>query len=152
MSTIARRKLINDLKIFREELFHDIFSSPFENDLKIWSAIIIGPHNTPWNDGIFKLILLFSERYPNYPPMIKISNAQFFHPNVYSDGVLCLDILQKRWSPGFSVNTLLISIQSLFCDPNPDSPANLEASRLYIHCRFRYYRRILNLSLKIWKI
>ncbi len=77
-----------------------------------------------------------------------------FHPNIYIDGSICLgmlalslvvviqlsciliklpaDILQKQWSPLYDIAAILTSIQSLLCDPNPDSPANSEASRLFV--------------------
>lgn len=34
-----------------------------------------------------------------------------FHPNVYADGGICLDILQNRWSPTYDVSAILTSIQ-----------------------------------------
>ena len=52
-------------------------------------------------------------------------------PAVYADGGICLDILQNQWSPIYDVSAILTSIQSLLCDPNPNSPANSEAARLY---------------------
>ncbi|KAF2587800.1 hypothetical protein F2Q70_00040081 [Brassica cretica] len=54
-----------------------------------------------------------------------------FHPNIYADGSICLDILQNQWSPIYDVAAILTSIQSLLCDPNPNSPANSEAARMY---------------------
>ncbi|KAI3810966.1 hypothetical protein L1987_20668 [Smallanthus sonchifolius] len=42
---------------------------------------------------------------------------------VYADGSICLDILQNQWSPIYDVPAILTSIQSLFCDLNPNSPA-----------------------------
>ena len=36
-----------------------------------------------------------------------------YHPNVYADGNLCLDLLQDQWSPCHTICTLLTSIQSL---------------------------------------
>ena len=45
--------------------------------------------------------------------------TKMFHPNVYSNGELCLDILQNRWSPTYDVAAILTSIQSLLHDPNP---------------------------------
>ncbi|OUC44091.1 hypothetical protein D917_09329 [Trichinella nativa] len=36
-----------------------------------------------------------------------------FHPNVYSDGSICLDILQNRWSPTYDVAAILTSLQVL---------------------------------------
>ena len=54
-----------------------------------------------------------------------------FHPNVYADGGICLDILQNRWSPTYDVSAILTSIQSLLDEPNPNSPANSVAAQLY---------------------
>lgn len=39
-----------------------------------------------------------------------------FHPNIYNDGQICLDILQKQWSPVYDIGAILTSIQSLLCD------------------------------------
>ena len=61
---------------------------------------------------------------------------------VYSDGSLCLDILQKQWSSAYTVGAILTSIQSLLPDPNPDSPANAEAAKLFVDNKREYYRRV----------
>jgi len=52
----------------------------------------------------------FEEQYPNKPPGVKFISTMF-HPNVYSSGELCLDILQNRWSPTYDVAAILTSIQ-----------------------------------------
>ena len=75
--------------------------------------------DTPFEDGTFKLILTFDESYPNKPPTVKFL-SRMFHPNVYANGELCLDILQNRWSPTYDVAAILTSIQSLLHDPNPN--------------------------------
>jgi len=62
---------------------------------------------------------------------------------VYADGSICLDILQNAWSPIYDVAAVLTSIQSLLSDPNPNSPANSEASKLYCEDRREYNRRVL---------
>lgn len=68
------------------------------------------PHDTPFEDGTFKLTLEFTEEYPNKPPTVKFV-SKMFHPNVYADGGICLDILQNRWSPTYDVAAILTSIQ-----------------------------------------
>ncbi|KAM0752631.1 ubiquitin-conjugating enzyme [Meredithblackwellia eburnea MCA 4105] len=77
------------------------------------------PAETPFEDGTFRLVLTFEESYPNQPPKVKFL-SKMFHPNVYANGELCLDILQNRWSPTYDVAAILTSIQSLLHDPNPN--------------------------------
>ena len=96
------------------------------------------PHS---HSGTFKLTLDFTEEYPNRPPTVKFVTP-LFHPNVYADGAICLDILQNAWTPIYDVAAVLTSIQSLLCDPNPASPANAEAARLYADDRREYNRRV----------
>lgn len=84
-----------------------------------------------------QLRVTFSERYPDKPPRVRFT-TDMFHPNVYSDGSICLDIIQESWSPVHNVCTLLTSIQSLLTDPNCASPANPEAARLYQADRAAY--------------
>ena len=75
-----------------------ITAEPDENNIKIWYAIILGPDDTVWEGGVFKLKLEFTEEYPNKPPAVKFY-TKMYHPNIYNDGKICLDILQKEWTP-----------------------------------------------------
>lgn len=68
--------------------------------------------------------------------------SAIFHPNVYANGDLCLDILQNRWSPTYDVSAILTSVQSLLHDPNPNSPANAEAARLFTDNKKEYIKRV----------
>lgn len=58
------------------------------------------------------------------------------------NGELCLDILQNRWSPTYDVAAILTSVQSLLNDPNPASPANVEAATLFKENLKEYERRV----------
>ena len=69
---------------------------------------------------------------------------------MYANGQLCLDILQNRWSPTYDVAAILTSIQSLLHDPNPNSPANVEAAQLYTENRKEYVRRVREIVEQSW--
>ncbi|CAL9172487.1 unnamed protein product [Musa hybrid cultivar] len=94
----------------------------------------------------FKLTLQFTEDYPNKPPTVRFV-SRMFHPN---NGSICLDILQNQWSPIYDVAAILTSIQSLLCDPNPNSPANSEAARMFSENKREYNRRVREIFLFVW--
>lgn len=64
-------------------------------------------------------------------------------------GARC-SILQNQWSPIYDIAAILTSIQSLLTDPNPNSPANLEAARLYQENRREYDRRVCDIVEASW--
>lgn len=119
------------------------------HETQLWQAVIFGPEDTPWEGGTFKLNLTFSEDYPNKAPVVKFE-SKMFHPNIYNDGGICLDILQNQWSPIYDVSAILTSIQSLLCDPNPNSPANSEAARLYSECKREYNKKVQEVVERSW--
>jgi ubiquitin-protein ligase len=107
------------------------------------------PEGTPFEDGVFKLTMEFTEEYPNKPPKVRFL-SKMFHPNVYQDGTLCLDILQNRWTPTYDVAAILTSIQSLLHDPNPNSPANALAAQVYQENRRDYERKVRDIVELSW--
>lgn len=137
----ARRRLLRDFRNLQSENPPGYTAVPEAENIFKWSAVIFGPSGTDWEDGVFKLTMNFSEEYPHRPPEVKFTTP-IFHPNVYKNGAICLDILQSHWSSANDVSSILVSIQSLLTDPNPESPANAEAARLYKENRPEYMRRV----------
>ncbi|XP_052725127.1 SNF1-related protein kinase regulatory subunit gamma-1-like isoform X1 [Vigna angularis] len=149
MSTPARKRLMRDFKRVQQDPPAGISGAPHENNIMLWNAVIFGPDDTPWDGGTFKLTLQFTEEYPNKPPVVRFV-SQMFHPNIYADGSICLDILQNQWSPIYDVAAILTSIQSLLCDPNPNSPANSEAARMFSENKRDYNRRVRDIVEQSW--
>jgi len=149
MSTPARRRLMRDFKRLQEDPPAGVSGAPGDNNIMLWNAVIFGPHDTPFEDGTFKLTISFTEEYPNKPPTVRFV-SKMFHPNVYADGGICLDILQNRWSPTYDVSAILTSIQSLLDEPNPNSPANSVAAQLYQENRREYEKRVAAIVESSW--
>jgi ubiquitin-conjugating enzyme E2 A len=149
MSTPARRRLMRDFKRLQDDPPVGVSGAPTDNNIMLWNAVIFGPHDTPFEDGTFKLTLVFTEEYPNKPPIVRFV-SKMFHPNVYADGGICLDILQNRWSPTYDVSAILTSIQSLLHDPNPNSPANNEAAQLFRENKREYEKRVQQIVQESW--
>ncbi|CAF1650986.1 unnamed protein product [Adineta ricciae] len=141
-ATTAQRRLMRDLRDLTQNPVEGINAAPVSADnIFQWNAILDGPDDSLFEDASFVLTLKFPQDYPNHPPDVKFV-TKVFHPNIYMDGSICLDILQQRWSASLDVSTLLVSIRSLLTDPNPASPANSEAAMLYQNHRRDYERRV----------
>ena len=79
----------------KSDAIEGLYAFPDKNNILRWKATIFGPEETIWEGGTFWLDLQFSENYPNEPPTIKLI-SQMFHPNIYENGNICLDILEKK--------------------------------------------------------
>ena len=126
-------------------------ASPEEGNLMHWKACIFGPEQTEWQGAVFKLTLDFTSEYPAVPPTVKFADVIPFHPNIYQNGKICIDLLQHNWSPAYDVSAILTSLVSLLVDPNPNSPANNEAAELWVK-NHEEYKRMARKSVEAsWK-
>ncbi|XP_062939341.1 ubiquitin-conjugating enzyme E2 D3-like [Cynocephalus volans] len=92
-----------------------------------WQSTIMGPHNSPYEGGVFFLTTHFHVHYPFKPP--KVAFIRIYHPNVNSNGSIYLHILRSRWSPA----SMLLKFFYTFvhcCEPNPDDPLVLEIAQI----------------------
>jgi len=95
-----------------------------------WDGFIFGPSDSPYEGGVFKLTIEFPEDYPFRPPHVRFV-TRVYHPNINASGSICLDILKDKWSPALSISKVLLSIESLLTDPNPDDPFVPDIANLY---------------------
>lgn len=110
-----------------------------DDNMTHWSATIPGPSGSPYETGRFVVDMIFPPKYPFEPPKVTF-RTPVFHPNVSTNGAICMDILKPNgaWSPLMTVDSLLVSIQSLLDDPNPADPLNNDAASLYLQSRRLY--------------
>jgi len=141
MSSASAAKLLqNQFKKIQSDPVEGIFVELSDENLHEWKVYIEGPKDTFYEGGIFQLSMKFPNDYPMSPPVVTFISS-FWHPNVYSDGKVCISILHppghdemsgelpgERWLPTQTVTTILLSIISLLSAPNTASPANVDAS------------------------
>ncbi|XP_047048211.1 ubiquitin-conjugating enzyme E2 36-like isoform X2 [Lolium rigidum] len=89
--------------------------------MRYFNVMILGPSQSPYEGGVFKLELFLPEEYPMAPPKVRFL-TKIYHPNIDKLGRICLDILKDKWSPALQIRTVLLSIQALLSAPNPDDP------------------------------
>eukprot|EP00033_Pygsuia_biforma_P004243 GCRY01004653.1.p1 GENE.GCRY01004653.1~~GCRY01004653.1.p1 ORF type:complete len:165 (-),score=0.35 GCRY01004653.1:22-516(-) len=146
--SIALARLKEERKNWRKDHPHGFYAKPTQNDDKTtnlfkWECGIPGKEGTEWEGALLKVVMLFSEDYPARPPKVQFS-PPLFHVNVYPSGTICLSILneQEAWKPSISCKQILLGIQELLHNPNPNSPAQEPAYFLYIRDRAKYHKKI----------
>ena len=137
----AARRLVRDFKRLQQDPPHGCTAAPHTSDIMKWEAYIFGPDDTIWEGATLKLTMQFTSDYPNHAPKV-LFVSKVFHPNVYTDGRICIDILDTKWTSIYDVSSILASLQSLLTDPNPDSPANSEAAQLFRTDREAYNKKV----------
>lgn len=141
---MALRRITKELQDVKKDPPCGCSCGPVGDDMYRWDGILIGPADSPFAGGIFKLSILFPTDYPFKPPKVNFI-TKIYHPNINSSGVICLDILKDQWSPALTISKVLLSILSLLTDPNPKDPLAPEVAQQYLDDRAAY-----NEKARIW--
>ena len=134
----ARNRILSELNAFNKDPPGNIAAGPVNNyDLYHWQSVIMGPSNTPFQGGAFFLDIRFPTDYPFKPPKCTF-RTRIYHPNINSNGTICLNILQQDWDPRLTIDKVLLSICSFLDDPDFENPLVPEIANVYIYDRKRY--------------
>ncbi|XP_031464698.1 ubiquitin-conjugating enzyme E2 D3, partial [Phasianus colchicus] len=137
--TMALKRINKELSDLARDPPAQCSAGPVGDDMFHWQATIMGPNDSPYQGGVFFLTIHFPTDYPFKPPKVAFT-TRIYHPNINSNGSICLDILRSQWSPALTISKVLLSICSLLCDPNPDDPLVPEIARIYKTDRDKYNR------------
>eukprot|EP00917_Polyrhabdina_sp_WS-2016_P012984 GHVP01028561.1.p1 GENE.GHVP01028561.1~~GHVP01028561.1.p1 ORF type:complete len:148 (-),score=20.60 GHVP01028561.1:105-548(-) len=134
---MAQKRISKELLDLGRDPPSSCSAGPVGDDLFHWQATIIGPDDSPYVGGVFFLSIHFPTDYPFKPPKVMFT-TKIYHPNINSNGSICLDILREQWSPALTVSKVLLSICSMLTDPNPDDPLVPEIANIYKKDKVKY--------------
>eukprot|EP00727_Mastigamoeba_balamuthi_P006471 m51a1_g2444 putative ubiquitin-conjugating enzyme e2 g2 (183) ;mRNA; r:868847-869933 len=154
-SGVALKRLMQEYKRMTEDPPPGVAAGPVdEGNYFLWEAVIMGPDDTDYAGGAFTATLAFPPDYPLSPPKMRFT-CPMWHPNIYPNGDVCISILHapgadpmhyesaaERWSPVQSIEKILISVVSMLAEPNDESPANIDAAKMWRSNREAYKRRV----------
>ena len=125
---LSRKRIMADMKNIKKnnELINCGIHVKFnEDNIYNAQAMIIGPKDTPYENGFYFFDINYPCDYPMNPPKVKfctLDGGLRFNPNLYACGKVCLSIIGTWSGPGWTscltLTTILVSIQSLL-NENP---------------------------------
>mmetsp|Transcript_17243 Transcript_17243/g.53025 ORF Transcript_17243/g.53025 Transcript_17243/m.53025 type:complete len:211 (-) Transcript_17243:109-741(-) len=95
-------------------------------------AEIYGPTDTPYEGGAFRLKLVLGSDFPTAPPR-GFFLTKIYHPNIASNGDICVNTLKRDWKPEVTLSHVLQVIRCLLIVPFPESSLNDEAGKLFMN-------------------
>jgi len=87
------KRLAKELRELNNDPLLGVSAGTVKDDLFHWSATIEGPKDTPYEGGLFFLDLHIPPDYPFKPPRVQFL-TKVYHPNINSNGAICVDILK----------------------------------------------------------
>ncbi|KAJ8605170.1 hypothetical protein CTAYLR_000366 [Chrysophaeum taylorii] len=111
-----------------------------ENSLAEIHAEIDGPVDTPFEGGVFRLKLVLGSEFPSAPPR-GFFLTKIFHPNIATNGDVCVNTLKKDWKSDVTLGHVFQVIRCLLIVPFPESSLNDEAGKLFMTSYDEYFKR-----------
>ena len=134
------KRVIKEISEITTDTLDGIKLIPNEQDVCDIQVFIEGPADTPYFGGLFRVKLILCKGFPVQPPKAYFI-TKIFHPNVASNGEICVNTLKKDWKPELGIKHVLLTIKCLLIVPNPESALNEEAGKLLLENYEEYASR-----------
>ncbi|KAJ2731134.1 NEDD8-conjugating protein ubc12 [Coemansia sp. BCRC 34962] len=95
-------------------------------------TVVYQPPGGLYHGGEFRFSFEVSEEYPHKPPKV-LCVQKIYHPNIDTEGHVCLNVLREDWKPVLSIQSIIFGLQLLFMAPNPEDPLNNDAAQNMIN-------------------
>lgn len=110
------------------------------NNNKHWKVDFLGSDCSPYEDGYFVLEFIFKNTFPKYGPEAKFI-TKMFHPNVDSNGHICINLL-NNWDSKYSIVSVFYGILEIMDHPIASGGYGNEARNLLEKDEEAFYRKV----------
>lgn len=123
------RDLVRNIDSFSNGQASIAESPPEEEDTLTIIYVNISPNDGPYKGGTFKFKFDLSDDYPDISPPKINCLTKVYHPNIdqiddYSEGDICLNLLDELWTPELTLEDYIQGLLFLFYNPNIEDPLN----------------------------
>jgi len=123
------KRIAKDVKYIlnneRSLSLENIYYKHDEENIMKGYGLIIGQKNTPYGYGYYFFEFNFPDNYPFSPPLVRYltnDGTMRFNPNLYTNGKVCLSLLNtwsgEGWTSCQTINSILLTLSIVLCE-NP---------------------------------
>lgn len=76
-------------------------------------TLTIEPDEGLYKEGVFTFTFAVNQNFPHDPPKVKCGQ-KIYHPNIDTEGNVCLNILREDWKPVLNLNAVIVGMQVCF--------------------------------------
>ena len=117
---LSEKRLKHDLKILKKNSIENVYVDWSEENLYEPCVFIIGPKDTPYENGFYGIKFNFTKKFPFEPPkatFVTTDTKVRMNPNLYSNGKVCLSLLGTwsgpQWTSCQNLYTIILSIMTI---------------------------------------
>ena len=100
-----------------------------DKDIMNFKVIITPDKESWWSGESYTFSINIPGNYNFVPPKVHC-DTKIYHPNIDLSGNVCLNILRKDWNPVLNVSAVIVGLNYLFLEPEPNDPLNHDAAAI----------------------
>ena len=115
----SQKRIKKDLEEIKENSSDDFFLHNISEDLYKWQVIIVGPPDTTYEGGRFRLKVIFPEEYPFKEPYLEFE-TKIYSYLVHDNGRFCnlCYAAEHWWNPSTTIRQVISErIMKIFNSP-----------------------------------
>lgn len=110
---LYQKRLNKEFKRANQVELHNIEFLKEELDLTTFKYRLRFQNHQVYQNNSYKLNITITKNYPVDSPIVTFQESIPVHPHIYSNGHICLNLLGDDWTPACSVESIVLSIQSM---------------------------------------
>ena len=139
ISILAEKRLKKEIESL-DPLPNILFIPSPDNDLFSFTIAITAEEGY-WKGGTYSFQFNFPPNYPFKAPKMKCVE-KIYHPNIDSEGNVCVSVLREDYSPALSLNHFIQSLLFILYTPNMEDPLEDHIAILYQSNYVQFVRNV----------
>ena len=124
------KRIVKEIQNYTQNPHPFVSIYPSE-DLTYWKILLLGPNNTPYENGLFLLYAKFPQDYPFRAPEVRFITP-IYHCNMNSQGRICHSVFDRNYTPALTFKNIVECVYGLILTPEPEDPLDNVVASFYL--------------------